>query len=40
MVFKMDRDLDDIIFSNMRTIGVSRKEFEKIMNQIGGGQRR
>lgn len=41
VVIKMDRNLgDDIIFSNLRTIGLSRKEFDKLMNQVRGGRRR
>ena len=34
LVIKMDKSLgDDIIYSNMRTLGLSRKEFESLLNQ-------
>jgi hypothetical protein len=33
VVIKMDKDLgEDIIRSNMRTLGIDRKEFEKLLN--------
>jgi predicted RNA binding protein YcfA (HicA-like mRNA interferase family) len=35
VVIKMDRDLgEDIIRTNMRTLGVSRKEFEQHLNTV------
>lgn len=40
VVIKMDRSLgEDIIHSNMRTIGITRKEFDKLINQVRGGRR-
>lgn len=35
VIIKMDRDLgEDIIRSNMLTLGVSRKEFEQLLARI------
>ncbi len=35
VIIKMDRDLgEDIVRSNMQTLGVTRKEFEELLNQV------
>ena len=35
VIIKMDRNLgEDIIRSNMRTMGMDRKEFEHLLNQV------
>jgi hypothetical protein len=35
VVIKMDRKLgEDIVRANMRTLGISRKEFEEILSQV------
>lgn len=35
VIIKMDKDLgEDIIRSNMRTLGMSRKEFERLLAMV------
>jgi hypothetical protein len=35
VIIKMDPDLgEDIVRSNMRTLGVERKEFERLLEQV------
>lgn len=35
VVIKMDRDLgEDIVRGNMRTLGIDRKEFEQLLEQV------
>ncbi len=35
VVIKMDKDLGpDIVRSNMQTLGVGRKEFDALLNQV------
>jgi len=35
LVIKMDNALgEDIVRSNMRTLGIDRKEFERLLNQM------
>jgi hypothetical protein len=37
IVIKMDRNLgEDIIRSNMRTLGIDRKEFERLLRKVRG----
>ena len=37
VIIKMDRDMgEDIVRSNMRTLGLSRKEFEKLLQKVRG----
>jgi predicted RNase H-like HicB family nuclease len=37
VIIKMDRDLgEDIVRSNMRTIGLSRKDFERLLSVVRG----
>jgi hypothetical protein len=37
VVIKMDRDLgDDIIHANRRTLGLTRAEFEALLDQVRG----
>lgn len=39
VVIKMDRDLgEDIVRTNMQTLGVDRKRFEQLLNQVRGGR--
>lgn len=39
VIIKMDRDLgEDIVRSNMRTLGVEKKQFEALLNQVRGGR--
>jgi hypothetical protein len=38
IVIKMDRDIgEDIIRSNMRTLGLDRKEFERLLEIVRRG---
>jgi hypothetical protein len=40
VIIKMDRDIgEDIIRSNMRTLGLSRKEFERLLAVVRGNVR-
>jgi hypothetical protein len=40
VIIKMDRNLgEDIIRSNMRTLGLSRKEFERLLAVVRGHAR-
>ena len=40
VIIKMDKDLgEDLIRSNMRTLGLSRKEFERLLNLVRGNTR-
>ena len=35
IVIKMDRNLgEDIVRANMRTLGMDRKEFERLLDQV------
>ena len=35
IVIKMDRNLgEDIVRANMRTLGIDRKEFEQLLDQV------
>jgi predicted RNA binding protein YcfA (HicA-like mRNA interferase family) len=35
VVIKMDRNLgEDILRSNLRTLGIDRKQFERLLNQV------
>ena len=37
VIIKMDKDIgEDIIRSNMRTLGMSRKEFERLLGIVRG----
>ena len=37
IVIKMDKDLgEDVVRSNMRTLGLSRKEFERLLAIVRG----
>jgi hypothetical protein len=37
VIIKMDRDLgEDIIRSNMRTLGLNRKDFERLLKIVRG----
>ena len=39
VVIKMDRDLgEDVVRTNMQTLGIDRKRFESLLNQIRGGR--
>jgi predicted RNA binding protein YcfA (HicA-like mRNA interferase family) len=40
VIIKMDKDLgEDIIRSNMRTLGLSRKDFERLLGIVRGHAR-
>ena len=40
VIIKMDRDIgEDIVRSNMRTLGLSRKEFERLLRIVRGQTR-
>jgi hypothetical protein len=40
VIIKMDRDLgEDVIRSNMRTLSLSRKEFERLLGIVRGHAR-
>jgi hypothetical protein len=40
VIIKMDRDLgEDIVRSNMRTLGMNRKEFERLLSIVRGHAR-
>jgi predicted RNA binding protein YcfA (HicA-like mRNA interferase family) len=40
VIIKMDKDLgEDLIRSNMRTLGLSRKEFERYLARVRGQER-
>jgi predicted RNA binding protein YcfA (HicA-like mRNA interferase family) len=37
VIIKMDRDLgEDVIRSNIRTLGLSRRQFEELLAQVRG----
>ena len=37
VIIKIDKDIgEDIIRSNMRTLGMSRKEFERLLDVVRG----
>ena len=37
VIIKMDKDLgEDIVRSNMRTLGLTRKEFEQLLDTVRG----
>lgn len=39
VVIKIDSDLgEDIVRTNMQTLGIDRKQFEKLLNQVRGGR--
>ena len=41
VIIKMDKDLgEDLIRSNMRTLGLSRKEFEQLLRIVRGHDRK
>ena len=41
VIIKMDKDIgEDIVRSNMRTIGLSRKDFERLLAVVRGHNRR
>jgi hypothetical protein len=40
VIIKMDKDLgEDLIRSNMRTLALSRKEFERLLSIVRGHER-
>ena len=40
VIIKMDKDIgEDIIRGNMRTLGLSRKEFERLLGIVRGHKR-
>ena len=40
VIIKMDKDMgEDIIRNNMRTLGLSRKEFERLLAVVRGHKR-
>lgn len=40
VIIKMDKDIgEDIVRSNMRTLGLTRKEFEKLIAVVRGHSR-
>ena len=40
VIIKMDKDLgEDLIRSNMKTLGLSRKEFERLLSTVRGHAR-
>lgn len=40
VIIKMDKDLgEDLIRSNMRTLGLDRKEFERLLGIVRGRMR-
>ena len=40
IVIKMDKNIgEDIVRSNMRTLGVSRQRFDELLSQVKGGKK-